>query len=122
MRCCDLDAALVWRLHLASGCRLGGAVVRGCDAGLQVHLVATRTVDGTRSVTVLGINPRDGTTRSYQEVELRDGEEAQQVHEQLRLDDVVEGARQTLRRADAALDAVREGKPVPGRQSPKGAS
>jgi hypothetical protein len=115
MRWRDVSTEVVWRLHQASGCRLGAEVVRAFDAGLEPHLHATKTSAATRSVVVLGV-ARDGATKTYAEVALRDDEDARQAHEQLRLDDVVEGARQALRRADAALNAVKEGKPVPVRR------
>ncbi len=120
MRWRDLDAAVVWRLHLASECRLGAEVVRAFNKGLLVNLVATRTGDGTRSVVVLGVDDH-GTTKTYVEVELVDTD-ATQAHEHLRLDDVLASARASLAYVDEVLAAVRQGKPVPARQSPRGAS
>ncbi len=121
MRWRDVSPDTVWRLHVATGLRLGVAVVRAFNAGLQVHLIATRTGDGARSITVLGV-AADGITRTYAEVELVDTDDATQAHEQLRLDDVLQGARATLARADAALDAVRDGEPVPTRRDTRGMS
>ena len=116
----DVNTGVVWTLHLASGGRLGAAVVRAFDSGLEPEVLATRTSTGARSVTVLGVD-HGGATRTYTEVELVDTD-ATQAHEHLRLDDVLASARAMLARADACLDAVREGKPLPLLRQPKGAS
>jgi hypothetical protein len=105
----------VWQLHLASGRQLGAAIVGAFNNGLEPHIIATKTAAGAKSVTVLGV-AADGTTRTFVEVELRDDEDAAQAHENLRLDDVIEGARATLAYVDQVQSALREGKPLPPRR------
>lgn len=119
----DVSVLALWHLHHASGGQLARVVITFMQRGLQVHLHASRTSGGTLSIIILG-RDGEGTGHAYQEVTLTDVDShVEWAWNDVRLDDVLESARVSLAKADAALDALKRGEPLPPlRQGPRGAS
>jgi hypothetical protein len=102
----------MYRLHLASGGNLAGAILPMLERRLQVHLFAVRATDGMLSIAILGLD-QDGTSRSYAEVVLTDLDAAGRAAWWIvRADDVVDRARVRL----AEVDAILRGEVLPERE------
>ncbi|HNS97672.1 MAG TPA: hypothetical protein PLJ27_09715 [Polyangiaceae bacterium] len=112
MRWNDVGDLAMYRLHLASGGNLAGAILPMLERRLQVHLFAVRATDGMLSIAILGLD-QDGTSRSYAEVVLTDLDAAGRAAWWIvRADDVVDRARVRL----AEVDAILRGEVLPERE------